>query len=238
MQTEVLQKYMASCGVDSRRKCQDLIKEGKVKINGQTAVLGARVTPGKDIVLLNDKKIEPASKDKLYIMLYKPRGFVTTLKDELGRKCVAQLVEDIPTRLFPIGRLDKDSEGLLLMTNNGDFANKIIHPSKKIWKTYRVTVRPHVTEEQLTQICVGMTIDNQKTLPARAELIRRHNDRSIIEISIHEGRNRQIRKMCELLGLEVLKLKRISIGKLKLGQLKPGKHRPLTKEEIKSFLDR
>ena len=237
MQSVVLQKYMASCGVDSRRKCQNLIEEKRVKINGTIATLGSRVIPGKDIVLLDDKKIEPTSKDKLYVMIYKPRGFVTTLKDEFGRKCVAQLVSEIPTRLFPVGRLDKDSEGLLLMTNDGDFANKIIHPSKEIWKTYRVTVKPHITEDNLTQICIGMTIDDYKTLPARAELIRKYNDRSIIEISIHEGKNRQIRKMCEKLNLEVLKLKRISIGSLKLGQLRPGKFKLLSKDDIKPFIN-
>jgi len=220
MDLVVLQKYMASCGVASRRKCQDLIAQGKVSINGKIANLGAKVNPGKDVVAIDGRKLEFTRKNNTYIMLYKPRGFVTTLNDELGRKCVAQLVNDLPGRIFPVGRLDKDSEGLLLMTNDGDFANKVIHPSKNIWKTYVVTVKPNVNEDHLTQICVGMTIEGKLTQPARVELLNHRGEKSVIEISIQEGRNRQIRKMCEKLGLEVLRLKRVSIGSLKLGDYK------------------
>ena len=232
----VLQKYMASCGVASRRKCQDLIAQGKVSINGKIANLGAKINPGKDSITIEGKKLEFTRKNNIYIMLYKPRGFVTTLNDELGRKCVAQLVSDLPRRIFPVGRLDKDSEGLLLMTNDGDFANKVIHPSKNIWKTYILTVKPNVNEEHLTQLCVGMTIEDKLTHPARVELLNHRGEKSVIEISIQEGRNRQIRKMCEKLGLEVLRLKRVSIGSLKLGSLAPGKWRELKKEELKHFL--
>jgi len=236
MDLVVLQKYMASCGVASRRKCQDLIAQGKVSINGKIANLGAKVNPGKDVVAIDGRKLEFTRKNNTYIMLYKPRGFVTTLNDELGRKCVAQLVNDLPGRIFPVGRLDKDSEGLLLMTNDGDFANKVIHPSKNIWKTYVVTVKPNVNEDHLTQICVGMTIEGKLTQPARVELLNHRGEKSVIEISIQEGRNRQIRKMCEKLGLEVLRLKRVSIGSLKLGSLAPGKWRELKKEELSFFL--
>jgi len=232
----VLQKYMASCGVDSRRKCQMLIAEGKVKINGKTAYLGARVSPNVDNVTLNDKKIKPTKTGNFYIMLHKPRGFITTLHDERGRKCVADLIKDIPARIFPVGRLDKDSEGLLLMTNDGDFANKVIHPSKNIWKTYRVTVKPTITEEQLNILCSLTVIDNKQIEPARIEVLTKESERAVLKISIKEGINHQIRKMCEKSGIkEVARLKRISIGNLKLGMLAPGKWRNLTNDEIMIF---
>ncbi len=231
----VLQKYMASCGVDSRRKCQTLISEGKVKINGKVASLGAKVSLKKDIVTLEDKKIELTKIDKFYIMLYKPRGFITTLHDEHGRKCVAQLVKDIPARIFPVGRLDKDSEGLLLMTNDGDFANRVIHPSKNIWKTYRVTVKPTITEDQLNHLCSITSIDRKQIEPARIEVIAKEPGRAVLKISIKEGINRQIRKMCEKTGIQVSRLKRIAIGNLKLGMLTPGKWKYLKEEEISQF---
>ncbi len=231
----VLQKYFSMCSVASRRKSEQFIVDGKVKINGKVAQLGDRVIPEVDKVFLDGKLIEYDVGDKCYIMLNKPRGFVTTMSDERGRKCVADLVTDIPVRIFPVGRLDKDSEGLLIMTNDGNFANSLIHPSKNIWKTYRVTVRPGLTENQLTRLCVGMEIDNKPTEPARINVLTQEKNRVVMEISIKEGRNRQIRKMCEAVGLEVARLKRISIGALKLGMLQPGKWRNLTKEEIKMF---
>ena len=231
----VLQKYMASCGVASRRKCQTLISEGKVKINGKVASLGAKVSLKKDIVTLEDKKIELTKIDKFYIMLYKPRGFITTLHDEHGRKCVAQLVKDIPARIFPVGRLDKDSEGLLLMTNDGDFANRVIHPSKNIWKTYRVTVKPTITEDQLNHLCSITSIDSKPIEPPRIEVIAKEPGRAVLKISIKEGINRQIRKMCEETGIQVSRLKRIAIGNLKLGMLTPGKWKHLKEDEISQF---
>ena len=144
-------------------------------------------------------------------------------------------MSDISERVYPAGRLDKDSEGLLIMTNDGNFANNLIHPSKNIWKTYRVTVRPKLTEEQLTNLCTGMEIDGKPTEPARVNVLVQEKNRVVLEISIKEGRNRQIRKMCESVGLEVARLKRISIGVLKLGMLAPGKWRDLTEDEIKLF---
>ena len=210
---------MANSGLDSRRKCENLISQGRVKINGRVANLGARVDPAKDLVTLDGKKIEFTKNDKLYIMLNKPRGFVTTLSDEKGRKCVADLVKDINARIYPVGRLDKDSEGLLIMTNDGNFANNLIHPSKNLWKTYRVTVKPSINEDQLNALSMREVLDRQK-------------DRSILKISIKEGKNRQIRKMCEKVGLAVARLKRISIGQIKLGMLPPGKWRNLKEDEI------
>lgn len=231
----VLQKFLAQCSVGSRRKSQKIIEEGRVKLNGKPAKLGDRVNVLEDSVLLDGKKLELNNSERYYIMLNKPRGFVTTMSDEKGRKCVADLVKDIPARVYPVGRLDRDSEGLLIMTNDGDFANNMIHPSKNIWKTYRVTVRPSISEDQLTALCVGMEIDSKPTEPARVNVLTQEKGRVVLEISIKEGRNRQIRKMCETVGLEVARLKRISIGTLKLGMLSPGKWRNLTKDELKLF---
>ncbi len=231
----VLQKYLSMCGVASRRKSQELISAGKVKINGHVAELGSRVVVGKDIVTVSGEKISYDSSEKYYIMLNKPRGYITTMSDERGRKCTADLVRDIPARVFPVGRLDKDSEGLLIFTNDGDFANRLIHPSHDIWKTYRVTVKPSITEKQLTNLCIGPEIDGKPTAPANVEVILEEEGRTVLEISIKEGRNRQIRKMCEMVGLEVARLKRKSIGNLKLGMLGVGKWRNLTPEEIKSL---
>ncbi|MDO4504271.1 MAG: pseudouridine synthase [Clostridia bacterium] len=232
----VLQKYFSMCSVMSRRKSEEFILQGKVKINGKTAKLGDRVNPSKDKVTLNEKEIVLISEKKYYIMLNKPRGFVTTMSDEHGRKCVADLVKDIPARIYPVGRLDKDSEGLLLMTNDGDFANMVIHPSKNIRKTYLTTVRPNITDDQLTKLCTGVEIDGFKTRPALINVLYQTDDKACLEISIKEGRNRQIRKMCEQVGLKVIRLKRISIGTLKLGALKPGKWRNLSESELKSFV--
>lgn len=230
-----LQKFLSQAGVASRRKSEELILQGIIKVNGNTAKIGDKINPNKDIVFLNGKKIKLPSENKYYIMLYKPRGYITTMSDEKNRKCVAQLIKDIPARLHPVGRLDKDSEGLLLMTNDGDFTNNIIHPSRHVSKTYRVTVRPTISEDQIVKLCTGIEIDDRETLPAKVDVISQEPNRCVLEISIQEGRNRQIRKMCESLGLEVARLKRISIGKIKLGMLKPGLWRNLSGDEINSF---
>ena len=171
-----------------------------------------------------------------YIMLHKPRGYITTMDDEMGRKCVAELVRDVGARVYPVGRLDKDSEGLLLMTNDGEFANHMTHPSKHIPKTYRVTVRPDVTEDMLTAFATGMEIDGRITAPADAHIIEKQDNRVVMEIVLYEGRNRQIRKMCESLGLEVARLKRTSMGSLKLGMLPPGKWRELKEDEVHKLM--
>ena len=166
-------------------------------------------------------------------MLYKPRGFVTTMKDERDRSCVAELVSDIPERVYPVGRLDRESEGLLLMTNDGEFANAMMHPSYHVPKTYRVTVRPGVTEDQLTSLAAGVMIDDRMTAPAGVRVLTQEEGRVVLEIVLCEGRNRQIRKMCEQLGLEVARLKRTAVGTLRLGMLHPGKWRELTADEVK-----
>lgn len=226
-----LQKMLADCGVASRRKAEDLIEQGAVLVNGAVAHLGDKVDPNRDRVTVQGRDVQPAMQH-YYVMLYKPRGFVTTMSDERGRKCVAELVQDIPARLYPVGRLDKDSEGLLLMTNDGDFANAVIHPSKHIPKTYRVTVRPSVTEEQLAMMSVGMELDGRMTAPAGVKVLQKEPGRVVLEIVLHEGRNRQIRKMCEQLGLEVARLKRTAIGSLRLGMLAQGQWQELTQEEL------
>ena len=222
---------MADCGVASRRKAEEMIQQGRVKVNGHPAKIGDKVDAKKDLVTVDGEAISSTG-NKVYIMLHKPRGFITTMNDEKDRKCVAELVKDIDERVYPIGRLDKDSEGLLLMTNDGAFANIISHPSGHIPKLYRVTVRPAVTEDMLTQMAVGMMVDGEMTAPCIVRVAMEEKGRVVLEIVLNEGRNRQIRKMCEQLGLEVARLKRIAIGAVKLGMLQPGQYRELTPEEI------
>ena len=230
-----LQKYLSDCGVASRRKAEELIAAGRVKVNGKPAVIGDKIIPGKDTVVVSGKKVIKTKK-KTYIMLHKPRGYITTLSDELGRKCVAQLVEDVGTRVYPVGRLDRDSEGLLLMTDDGEFANAMTHPSKHVPKTYRVTIRPSITEEQITALSTGIEIDGKVTMPSEVHILEKAEGRVVIELVIYEGRNRQIRKMCESLGLEVARLKRTQIGSVKLGMLKPGDWRHLTDDEVRKLM--
>lgn len=228
-----LQKYMADLGIASRRKSEQMIADGMVKVNGRTAAIGDKVNPKRDKVTVRGRKIAAGAKAKrYYIMLNKPRGYVTTMSDEMGRRCVAELVKDIPARIYPVGRLDRDSEGLLLMTNDGEFANRVTHPSKHVYKVYRVTVRPAINEEQLVEMSSGMVIDGKKTAPAEVRVVQREEGRCVLEIILREGRNRQIRKMCEQLGLEVPRLKRIAVGQVKLGGLKSGAWRELTKDEV------
>ncbi|HHV31710.1 pseudouridine synthase [Caproiciproducens sp. LBM24188] len=230
-----LQKVLADCGIASRRKAEEMIQEGRVRVNGVTARIGDKVDSKKDKISVDGKPLDTHVRN-VYIMLHKPRGYITTMSDEMNRKCVAELVQDIPERVYPVGRLDRESEGLLLMTNDGEFSNAIMHPSLHIPKVYRVTVRPSITEDQLTQMSIGMMIDGRMTAPAGVNVLSQEKGRVVLEIILHEGRNRQIRKMCEQLGLEVARLKRVAIGPLKLGMLQPGKWRALTPEEVKRLM--
>ncbi len=230
-----LQKFLADCGVASRRKSETLIEAGKVRVNGKVAAIGDQVDPKRDTVLVSGKRVTQ-KKDRIYVMLNKPRGFITTMNDEMDRKCVAQLIADVPGRVYPIGRLDKDSEGLLLFTNDGAFANALTHPSKHVSKTYRVTVRPPVTQEMLTKITQGIIIDDRMTAPAEVRVVTSEENRVVLEIVLYEGRNRQIRKMCEELGLEVARLRLIAVGSVKLGMLKQGDWRDLSEDEIRKLM--
>ena len=171
-------------------------------------------------------------KQNVYIMLHKPRGFVTTTSDELGRRCVTDLVKDAPAHVYPVGRLDRNSEGLLLLTNDGAFANLVMHPSNHISKTYRVTVRPDVSDEQAAKMSAGVMLDGRMTLPATVLVLEKQDGRVVLQITIQEGRNRQVRRMCEAVGLEVARLKRTSVGPLKLGMLQPGQWRELRPAEV------
>lgn len=227
-----LQKHLSECGIASRRKAEELIELGKVKVNGHIATLGTKVDPKRDKITVRGKTVV-AVNEKHYIMLNKPRGFVTTLKDELGRKNVSDLVSDVGVRLFPVGRLDRDSEGLLIMTNDGDFANKLTHPSSHVNKTYRVTVKGEVNEENILQMKEGIVLDGKKTLPCDCFIAERKPDRTVLIFILNEGRNRQIRRMCEFVGLQVLRLKRTEIAGVKLGMLPQGKWRPLNEREMR-----
>ena len=226
-----LQKYLADSGVASRRKSEELIADGKVRVNGRIAQIGDKVDPKRDSVTVNGRKIAKGG-DYVYLMLNKPRGYVTTMSDEMDRKCVAELVADVGKRVYPVGRLDRDSEGLLLITNDGEFANAMTHPSRHIPKTYRVSVRPRISEEKLTVLTSSLMIDGRKTLPADVRIVGSEEDRSVLEIVLYEGRNRQIRRLCEEAGLDTVRLKRIAVGQLKLTGLRPGEYRSLTRDEV------
>ena len=231
-----IQKVLSDRGVLSRRRAEEYIREGRITVNGRRAEIGHPVYPG-DVIAVDGVRVPMGGpKENLYIMLNKPRGWVTTTSDELGRRCVTQLVEDLEARVYPVGRLDKDSEGLLLLTNDGQFANLMMHPSHRVGKTYRVTVRSAVTEDQCTALSAGVDIGEEGrreiTAPASVLVLEKQPDRTVLQITIHEGKNRQIRRMCQAVGLEVARLKRTALGPLRLGMLQPGQWRELRKTEV------
>lgn len=225
-----LNKYIATCGICSRRSAENYITCGKVKVNGKVVTnLSTKVDELNDKVEVLGKNIS-IEKKKVYIMLNKPKGFVTTNKEQFNRKCTLDLIKE-PQRVFPIGRLDMYTEGLLLFTNDGDFANKITHPKNKIEKVYMVKVDKNITKDMIYKLENGLDIGGYITKEAKVNLLKERE----FEITISEGKNRQVRKMCEAVGLKVLELKRIKLGNIKLGDLQIGKYRFLTKNEIESI---
>lgn len=228
-----IQKVLSEAGILSRRKAEEYIKAGRIKVNGHPAQPGQPVNVRADRITIDGVAVNfPRTKTNVYYMLYKPRGFVTTMQDELGRKCVAELVKDIPQKVYPVGRLDKDSEGLILFTNDGAFANTIMHPRNQIGKTYRVTIHSVVNEEKLLKLATGVELEDGKTAPAQVHVLETDPHRTVLQITIFEGKNRQIRRMCEAVNMDVARLKRISVGPQRLGMLAPGKYRELKISEV------
>lgn len=233
---ERLQKYMASCGVASRRKCEEFILEGRVKVNGVVVnELGTKVLVDKDIIEFDGVKIDKED-EKVYYILNKPTGVITSASDERGRKTVIDIVKS-KERIFPIGRLDYNTSGLLLLTNDGEIFNKIMHPRVELFKTYIADVKGYITDKDIEQLKNGIDIGGYVTAKAKVFIQKRDDNRSTIRISISEGKNRQIRRMCSKINHDVINLKRISIGDIKLGELKIGEYRKLNTKEL-NFLFR
>ncbi|MBO5378101.1 MAG: rRNA pseudouridine synthase [Ruminiclostridium sp.] len=229
-----LQKIIADSGYCSRRRAEQYIQNGEVKVNGRPCSIGDKADPRNDLITVNGEKIRADGVTLRYIKLYKPRGYVTTMSDEQGRKTITDLLDGIEERVYPIGRLDRTSEGLLLLTNDGSFANDIMHPTKHVAKTYRVTVAEKVTEEQINKLMAGVEIEpNVMTRPCIVNILLEEEERTVLEFIIKEGKNRQIRRMCEAVNLTVKRLRRTSIAGVKLGMLKPGEYADLTKEEMR-----
>ena len=227
-----LQKYFTDCGILSRRAAEEEIKAGKVRVNGLVAQLGDKIDPENDVVEYKGKRIMPRSaSDFVYILLNKPCGVVTSAKDEKGRLCVTDLVK-CGKRVYPVGRLDLNSQGLILMTNDGELTNKLTHPRHEIPKIYEVDVVGKVTTEQLTALNRSMTVDGYILLPVKTEFISKNDKFTTLRMTLFEGRNRQIRKMCELCSLKITRLCRVSIGEITLGELEVGKWRYLTQSEV------
>lgn len=227
-----LQKYMAQCGIASRRKCEEMITAGRVAVNDiKIQKMGVDIQPEVDNITVDGKRIRPEVK-KHYIIFNKPSGIVTTVHDQFGRKTIMSYFQDIPERIFPIGRLDYDSEGLLILTNDGELTYRLTHPKNQVKKTYIVKVKGIPTLDQLKVIQNGVILDRIKTAPADVKIMNNNENTSILEIQIHEGRNRQVRRMFELIGYSVINLRRSQIGSLSLGNLQPGEWRYLSDKEV------
>ena len=227
---ERLQKILSARGVASRRKAEEMIQNGLIRVNGAIARLGDTADPDEDEILVEGRPL-PTPNDHVYILLHKPRGYVTTLSDEKGRPNAAQLVADCGVRVYPVGRLDMDSEGLLLFTNDGDFANALMHPKHEVKKTYDTWVTGYVPGAE-AKLSRPIELDGYTIRPPRVKLIRADGRKAKFQITIHEGRNRQVRRMCEAAGMTVTRLKRIKEGNLSLGDLPLGKWRYLTPDEV------
>jgi 23S rRNA pseudouridine2605 synthase len=235
-----LQKILSGIGVTSRRKAEELILKGRVTVNGAVSTIGMKADTERDYIKIDGKLVtNPGKKgfQKVYLLFHKPDGVVTTLHDPEGRPTVKDFLRGVRTRVFPVGRLDFHSEGLLLLTNDGDFANNVLHPSRKIPKTYLVKVKGTLEETKIGELRRGVRLEEGMTMPARVKMVKNVEQNSWIEITIHQGRTRQVRRMLEQLGHPALKLKRIAIGGLTIGDLRPGEFRTLTAEEINAFQD-
>ena len=232
--TERIQKILSAHGVASRRQAETLIREGRVTCNGVICSLGQSADPNKDLILIDGKPL-PSLGEKVYILLHKPRGYVTTLSDEKGRKNVAQLVADCGTRVYPVGRLDMDSEGLLIFTNDGEFANHLMHPRHNIDKVYQVSVTGY-SPTNIEKLKRPVSLDGYMVQTPGISVINSSEDRATLLVTIHEGRNRQVRRMCALAGMYVTRLIRIQEGNLQLGDLPCGKWRHLNATEVAQLL--
>ena len=230
-----INKYIALCGVASRRKAEELILAGRVTVNDEVMTeLSYKVDEENDIVKVDDKLIKEENK-LVYILLNKPEGYITTVKDQFDRPSVLDLVSDIKERVYPIGRLDYETSGLLLLTNDGDLTYKLTHPKHEIDKTYVARVKGKLTKEEIERFKTGLKIEDYTTAPAKLKVIKydEQRDSSLLEIKIHEGKNRQVRKMCKAINHPVLRLRRSAMGKIKIGNCEIGKYRYLTEDEIK-----
>jgi 23S rRNA pseudouridine2605 synthase len=231
---ERLQKVMAKAGIASRRKCEELIAAGEVKVNGVIVTeAGRKVNPQMDQIEVGGLKIQ--LEKKVYYLLYKPIGYITSVGDPHKRKTVLDLMEGIQERIYPVGRLDYDTSGLLLLTNDGDLAFHMTHPSHEMEKEYEALVRGKVSKESVERLRKGVKLEDGWTAPAKVRILGEKNGNTLLQLIIHEGRNRQVRRMCDAVGHPVLKLKRTRIAFLTIGQLKPGKFRPLLTEEVKQL---
>lgn len=228
-----LQKFLSDAGIASRRKAEELILDGKITVNGRIVMeLGTKVDDKNDIVEFNSKIVKKKT-DFIYIMFHKPEGCVTTAKDQFNRKTVLDYVKEVEQRVYPVGRLDFDTSGLLILTNDGELTYRLTHPKYNVEKTYAARVKGTFSKKETARFENGIIIDGRKTAPAKVFIIKKDGLFTSLKIIIHEGRNRQVRKMCEAVGCHVVKLKRIAVGKLFLGELKKGTYRYLTDEEIR-----
>jgi len=233
---ERLQKILSRAGISSRRAAEELITSGRIAVNGSiVTVLGTKADPSSDSITIDGKPVTIQS-NRIYLLLNKPSGYVTTLNDPDGRPIVTDLIKDIPERLFPVGRLDFNTEGLLLLTNDGDWANRLAHPSHEVTKEYLVKVRGEVNSDVLNKLAKGVKLDDGWTAAAEVTLVKTLSKNSWLSISIHEGRYRQVRRMCEAVGLLVARLTRTRYGILDIGSLKPGEFRHLTQPEVSELL--
>ena len=227
-----LQKYFTDCGVLSRRAAEEEIRRGAVTVNGLVAEVGQKIDPDTDVVEYKGRVVAPTTNKHHYILLNKPRGFVTTLSDEKGRQTVSDIVKDLGVRVYPVGRLDMDSDGALLLTDDGALTQKLTHPRHEIPKHYEVTVRGRVSEAALERLNASFLLDGYATRPAEVKLLTQGTTSAVLSFTLYEGRNRQIRRMCEEVGLSITRLTRVAIGKITLRGVEIGKYRHLTAQEV------